>query len=106
RQDGLLVEGERLLDGCGEVRWEDCPDTAVDKSIGEGQEVSRYPTGIEVAETNFVVDDETQMSTGGFERAGAAFAQVLDEIGDAAQKPLSRAEHGAVEAFELGPTGQ
>ena len=84
RQDGLLVEGERLFDGCGEVWWEHCPDAAADESVGECEEVSSYPTGIEVAEANFVVDDEAQVSTGGFEHAGAAFAQVLDEVGDAA----------------------
>ncbi len=74
RQDGLLVEGERLLDGCGEVGWEDCPDAAVGEPVGEGEEVSGYPAGVEVAEANFVVDDEAQVSAGGFERVGAAFA--------------------------------
>ncbi|WP_041775648.1 hypothetical protein [Blastococcus saxobsidens] len=46
------------------------------------------------------------MAAGGPERVGTAFTQVRDEVGDAPQEPLRRAEHGPVEAAELGPARQ
>ena len=106
RQDWLPVEGERLLHGCGEVGWKHRPDAAF---ASPSARASRCPATQRVSRSlrpTSASDDESRWPRAASSASVLPSRRYWTRSATAAQEPLRRAEHGAVEAVELGAARQ